>query len=1653
MTRSRGRPRRSMPVHPERVISRVVKAGLSATIELQRNIRSKTTKKYFERSRERFTIRQQVYQLTKERGEADFSYISMAEAPIRTDVRQMFYEQAAKYGYTEVSRQKNQDDTVNPLNQRFNACGAIVRENSEVDFPFPTPVDFGTYLRNDGQGRKRFRRAGYEESSFGPKVILAHPDLPSLDFGDAIRSHIEYLATFCAIHNISVRETTRYSQLFYLLVRPYLEYLYSESKCGKKNFQKGVNWALRQVKELILRDGHQPVMHEKKTVTKELEFDISKGKIKRENETFFKRMEEEARELYGNHATVKELRRLRGNLGDDKEEKGEVDDPTKDADNIFTVKDVEFIRNEVARRARVAGSIMHRRLADLFPSPWHLNDVLLSGDRYTRSSDYIIISEVSVQTSHGLGRVDLILCKRTISDDGKHVFWRPVFVLEIKTRLGQSMYVDANYKESEVRSQESQRIVSEFPLNDYPISDALWNIIVQSTPTPTAREQLSIYCQALKEHYETTTEQELEPILRGVLVIEASSDITEIRTVLQRLIIHGYEKMKHRVRRIKRTVLTPLKCASGRIALVIDEQPGLKKTDDEIVQSPWSPVYSPFLSKKKVKREFILYLAGHSPTSAGLSAAWNARYYHGLQMLYKMKRPQKDTEVLWIDLASQFNEPQLAETRLRLQPRGYTDDETAKVQPDHIREFFESIDIKGYLDETLSFLYNSGELPSFNLRTRQKRKVIIITGADTLRDATPTPHRERFSELIEHLLTCLPDDENTIIVWFDSPVPSVEKSIPYSTRALLPFYETSPLGETVTEIIWNLPVAPKSAVQPEKWSLSTIGDTPMHDDIRVIIRHSPSSIHIELTHVPFLGGWSKRFRNKGCGRVIREQEIDDIVPEKNTRVHMKKLSLTMLPWLVRLWPHWTIGEDSTESLDEQINALNAQYRGGTESLKLIHTPLPDTLHKPPSLLDLVKFRLPETMGALSHQKTTIGKINSQRLYRSPRRLQTQPLRRVPISRMKEEVPTIDAELEHEWLFEVKFQSEDEDIQSWWMVVQDPTRPSKMLAGCFTDRPLDKNGLLWAENRQEILTQSDLDDILGYNQTIMIGKRVEDQLELWMSKDDDEPVYAGIFEFKGQGRSTIGRLLTIRQTLTEEPKVRPSSDIHPSESFYRRMVDSLRRHFTCISNPTPVSILIEMVDDSCHVLLNDEEGHSIQDITIDYTTDLLSILRWPMVKGGPMFTDSGEYVTWSIFDDIDYGELDFIAPYVTYTAARKTPVELPKRVSQFFDEAKSLSVSLSHDASVCPIVSGTGVDHEACWRIELPSTCPARVRKQLDRPLTGEEVNGLLAPGRLFAGRLYILDFTPPPVSEKDESIVFHEERYIRMLLRTHDINLVQLPPGTFLHVSNQKWKISIVWDGKYFTWQAQSTVTGLPFKGDNQTVELVHGHSAQEECERLLGHITYQIPLAQIHEYSELEEQIVMGLKDRVYSKTSPVCELRVIELSAEVFRYGIFLPESSQRTPLESFTIEAGEGCTDEIMEEIAAGLDEGKMSAYNIRNAEQFMEQLSLWVHGHIQDSEWESEEPAEYEVTLTLDDSMEFILWEAKEQGSKEPKSGILYDDLKTLLNRGLREANHDLRELFECDVVRAVGVVVNLENVMKQQIPELVRILLKKKDTSH
>ncbi len=1532
MTRKRGRPTVPLPVHPERVISRAVQAGLSATIELQRSIVNKTTQNHYKSSREIWNRAREVYAITKTQGDADYSYILKAEPQIRDNMLKILYEKAAEYGHNEVARQKNSDDTVGPLNQRLNACGAVVREFSEREFPHPTPVLFGFRTQQAEYASKQFRVAGYSGSSLGPKVILVHPDLPSLDFGDAVRSHNEYLATMCTIHNVSVSETIKYSNLFLLLTRPYLEHIYSEYKVGKPEFRRGVNGALRLVKKLIPEAGYKPSIHEVDTVTGR--FTSPELRVSAD---FFAVQFDEAWKYFKHHPVLTELEKLIGG--------GFIRSPGNE-EPCLTERDVKHLRELAQERARIRGSIMHRRISHLFSSPWNLRNLILNEHRISNVSGPIIFSEVPLETALGKGRADLILSEPVITQDGKRVLQKPSLVVEIKTHMGHEWYIESESKHSQSREYHGlpQRVVPHFMVRDRTLDDAEWERIIRSVPNKNTTNQLDIYADAISEKYLRITGERIGHVLRGTLIIEATADIREVMRVARELLIKGYQQVREKAGRIERTVVRPTGDFKEKIALIIHEQVVSGPKRESAIQVSKAPTYTPFRNHKDTERDFILYLAGSSPTSAGHSAAWNAQNYHGLHLLYEMSTVNPETEFLWIDLASQFVDSGLAEARLRLRPRGYSGEAIAQAHPDHIREFFETIKVSGFLDSILAYLYEDGPFPSFKIEKSDGTRVIVVSGADIIRDATPKTHMDQLQQVIDHLLDSLPDDQKTTVLWFDSPVPSTDKATVYGTCALLPFFDNSTLGEIVTEIIWNFPVAPQSAVEYDEWKLPTIGDVPMHDDIRVIVRQTIQELNTELALIPFLHGWSKRFKNQGRGLVVEERELLDIIPDVNTRKRMKLLSFTLLPWLAELYGDTCLSEETNVTMGVQMGEIMSEFIE-SDGIEYRTVNLAGAPEKPLKILDLMRFRPPSSRAGMSYV-STLGSINSQRLYRSPNSLRT-----TPQAIIESETSVLPQNLDQQWLYGVWFESEDEnEDQPFWIVMQNPEKPTRMLVGCFTRKLPDGDGYLWAHTQQPLLKKQGADDILGLPHSLLMYRRVGSDNECYVLKPTETN-----FEFQGhvsvisKGYSSVSQLRAIR--LEETNLARESLVEHsPNEIFYQQVAAVLKRYITSIMHPTPVSVKLELVDDSvCQVQFIDGNDNVLHQQETRYTAELISLLRWPITQMGGMFTDAGRHVTWNIFDDIQYGELDFIAPYVTFKAARSESARFPERIAQFFEETATLKVSIEHDRSICPIALGEEIDHGACWRISLPPNCSDSVRSYLNRPMTGEQLNGILAPGQIYTGQLYSIQLVLPTVSKRDESVVFHEERYIRMLLRQHGVFLRRLDSGTYLHVQNQKWIVDVFWDEKgYVIWNAVSNMTGLSFKSNSHIIPLSYSQSAEEECDMILGIITEAIPCDHIQEYDILKNRTLDKLKGMGYTTQPPTCEWRIISTSKTKCVFGLFLIDGLEN-PIVRYEIDLSVDQTtsvEEMMDQYSESFKDPDILNYHILNEDKFFQQLITWI-----------------------------------------------------------------------------------------------------------
>ena len=395
---------------------------------------------------------------------------------------------------------------------------------------------------------------------------------------------------------------------------------------------------------------------------------------------------------------------------------------------------------------------------------------------------------------------------------------------------------------------------------------------------------------------------------------------------------------------------------------------------------------------------------------------------------------------------------------------------------------------------------------------------------------------------------------------------------------------------------------------------------------------------------------------------------------------------------------------------------------------------------------------------------------------------------------------------------------------------------------------------------------------------------------------------------------------------------------------------MKRYLTSVKHLIPVSVHLELVDDKiCRLRLKDGDGQILHKQEIQYTAELISLLRWPQTHNGGMFTNSSRFVTWNIFEDIHYGELDFIAPYVSFKAARRTPTQLPERISQFFEDIKTIHVGIEHDEQVCPITLGEEINHGACWRITLPQDVAEAVRKLLGHHMTGEEVNGLLAPERVMADQLYKLKLTIPEVSETDPSIVFHEERYIRILLRQHDFFLRILNPGTYLHVQEQRWVVDVHWeeDG-YAIWSAISITTGLPFKSERTIIPLTCSQNAEEECTMILGVITEEIPNDRIIEYDILKDRILTKLRSLGYTTRPPSCEWRMISTSDKRCVFGLFqIGKSGNPIIMHEYNLKPGLRISiEDLIDQYQESMSDAEKPDYHIINTDAFHRKLARWL-----------------------------------------------------------------------------------------------------------
>ncbi len=230
-----------------------------------------------------------------------------------------------------------------------------------------------------------------------------------------------------------------------------------------------------------------------------------------------------------------------------------------------------------------------------------------------------------------------------------------------------------------------------------------------------------------------------------------------------------------------------------------------------------------------------------------------------------------------------------------------------------------------------------------------------------------------------------------------------------------------------------------------------------------------------------------------------------------------------------------------------------------------------------------------------------------------------------------------------------------------------------------------------------------------------------------------------------------------------------------------------------------------IDSNMYSISFQSEGEELDVRLFENTSDLLQVLRRPLVEGVPLQStmDPSRYFAWNPYRNIEYAELQLFRPYVE----RRTPfihIDVPLPVSchdLLSHPSESISVTITHNNDTCPVVDGSSNSHSTCWRLmagdeELPTLT--------DKGVSDHDVVSLMnAGGIFFEGTRYSFDFEFEEDTSSRKGYVFRESR-----LLARQLGMKPLPAGTFLQLDEEKFVITFSREMNSVRVAFHSTISG-----------------------------------------------------------------------------------------------------------------------------------------------------------------------------------------------------------------------------------------------------
>ena len=861
------------PQKPGKVLTVAFKMAMSATLALAG---SRATGKahplyYGQGNRIKGMARiwqeaKEEYMKTVEKRTPDALKILRVEKDIRRSFSRILLKTSVKYGNNETRRKKRREENQRYLNQMWDYAGSRIRDIMKERYKFPRA---GIITLGNGDFA-----IGYPGSTKIPIYPLRHNHLPELDFGDMIRSHLMELVRQCLKYGVPPKLARRFVDELVDRLLPFMDYVYTDRKTGRKNFIRGGIQELREVVDRIrvqfgTRNGRrqsitsaiaesqkeEPSKDKGDVAAQPEEIDVTDGWTSSDESAYaYDTSAEDTESIAQDHVKGFFERLITRAQEDAIIDWGDSIERLKKLiqEEILTDEDAEEIIRSAIEESRRIGVAFHGFASHIFPSPFKLSAAVYHGDEMAYdSSGFLLTSELFV--AGGKGRADLVLFRRKFLTraDGSppRVVYEPCMVVDLKTKSA----FDIDIYGVESRSKQKQNIVSEFVLDRRRMTDDEWRNVVASDPSDSEVAQLQAYSEAiLSEYHRSMWKDSSAPtdLLKAVIVIDSKENWGKIGEALLSLILETYwrgldNKLSENEALRPRDNGQPL-----RMVLKV-----LSNTISSLETQPiqWVKEFNPFRHRIDDGREFILYLSVAGRGTPSQSAAAIAARWHGLQYVYSIAW-HKHRDVLWLDLAGEYRDSALAQQRFRLTQQ------SASVKRFYKRRV-QMTDLSSAVKE---YLYEGGTLKNLRATVRpllknRRRPVVVVTGWGFLRRRTPDSLLGILNELVMTLISEIPT--GSTVVWFAHPVPLAQNNTLYETRCIAPFYNNTHWEQYVDEIVWNLPSPPYRSGSR----------APADDHIRVlVVEHCDvKTPRTELIHVDVLEGWGEDFRS---GR--RKQHAD-----------------------------------------------------------------------------------------------------------------------------------------------------------------------------------------------------------------------------------------------------------------------------------------------------------------------------------------------------------------------------------------------------------------------------------------------------------------------------------------------------------------------------------------------------------------------------------------------------------------------------------------------------------------------------------------------------------------------------------------------------------------------------------------------------------